>query len=49
MIPFCQDEISTRPEGTGFTLGLHEEINFHSGKWDKFPPGMCLQKPVHSH
>ena len=29
MIPFCQDEISTRPEGTGFTLGLHEEINFH--------------------
>ena len=43
MIPFWQNEISTRPAGTDltmaystnamdFTLRLHGEINFHPGK-----------------
>ena len=32
MIPFCQDEISTLPAGTDFTLGLHDDIKFHLGK-----------------
>ena len=32
MIPFCQDEISTRPAGKDFTLRLHGEIHFHRGK-----------------
>ena len=32
MIPFCQDEISTLPAGTDFTLGLHDDIKFHRGK-----------------
>ena len=32
MIPFCRDEILTRPAGTDFTLRLHWEIKFHPGK-----------------
>ena len=32
MIPFCQDEISTRPSVTDFTLRLNGEINFHPGR-----------------
>ena len=43
MMSFCRNEISTRPAGTDFTLRLHEEINFHTGKlgqvstWYLFP------------
>ena len=36
MIPVCQDEILTHPVGTNFTLQLHVEIKFHSGKAGQF-------------
>ena len=36
MIPACQDEISTRPAETDFTLRLHEEIKFRPGKAGQF-------------
>ena len=43
MIPFCRDETSTRATGTDFTLQLHREI-----RRDRFPNGICLQKPIDS-
>ena len=36
MISACQDEISTRPAETVFTLRLHEEIKFRPGKAGQF-------------
>ena len=36
MIPVCRNEISTRAAGTDFTLRLHGEIKFHSGKAGQF-------------
>ena len=32
----CQDEISTRPAETDFTLALHVEIKFRPGKAGQF-------------
>ena len=49
MIPFCEDEISTRPARADFTPALHGEINFIPGRRDTFLPGTCLQKAVDSH
>ena len=36
MNPVCQDEVSTRPAGTDFTLRLHREIKFDPGKTGQF-------------
>ena len=36
MIPACQDEISTRPDDTDFTLRLHVGIKFCPGKAGQF-------------
>ena len=36
MIPVCNDEISTRPAGTDFTLRLQAEIKFCPDKAGKF-------------
>ena len=36
MISACRDEILTRPAETDFTLRLHMEIKFHSGKAGQF-------------
>ena len=36
MIPVCRDEISARPAGIDFTLGLHVEIKFRPGKAGQF-------------
>ena len=36
MIPPCQDEISTPPAETDFTLCSHVEIKFHPGKAEQF-------------
>ena len=36
MSQVCQDEISTRPAGTDFTIQLHEEIKFHLSKAGQF-------------
>ena len=33
MIMFCQDEISTHPAGTDFTVRFHGEFNFHPGNF----------------
>ena len=49
MIPFCRDEISTRPAGTDFTLDYMKKSTFIPARQDSFPPGICLQKPIDSH
>ena len=42
MIQVCQDEISSYPARTDFTVRLHREIKFILGRQGSFSPGICL-------
>ena len=43
MNPVCQDQISTRPAETDFTLRLLREIEFHPGKLGQFSTWFLLK------
>ena len=43
MNPVCQDQISTRPAETDFTLRLLKEIEFHPGKLGQFSTWFLLK------
>ena len=45
MIPFCRDEISTRPAGVDFSLRLNGEISLNPGKVGQVST-RYLQKPI---
>ena len=48
MIPFCRDEISTRPARAEIILRLLGEINFHPGKAGHFSTSYSFKKPIDS-
>ena len=50
MIPFCRDQISTHQSGE-ITWGkdyMGKSVLIPASR-DKFPPEICLQKPINSH
>ena len=49
MILFCRDEISARPSGTDLTFDNLGKSVFIRARRDRFPSGICLQKPVDFH
>ena len=46
MILFCQDKTLTSSAGTVFTLRLRVKSVFIPARRDRFPLGICLQKPI---